>query len=86
MHIRSDVNLWFNKMYVLFIEKDITADVVVKPVVGNLLHFVCTTSRATVPLSVFNTNQRCALLKRVTQIYIKMYSPVTSCCNLFRPF
>ena len=41
MHIRSDVNLWFNKMYVLFIEKDIIADVVVKTVDGWKLVTFC---------------------------------------------
>ena len=34
MYILSDCNLWFNKMYVLFVEKEATVDIVVKPVVG----------------------------------------------------
>jgi hypothetical protein len=34
MHIDPDLNLWFSKIYALFIEKDITADIVMKPVVG----------------------------------------------------
>jgi len=34
MHIHSDLNLWFSTIHAFFIDKDITADIVVKPVVG----------------------------------------------------
>jgi hypothetical protein len=34
MNIDPDFNLWFSKIYALFIDKDITADIVMKPVVG----------------------------------------------------
>jgi len=33
MHIHSELNLWFSKIHDSFIEKDITADIMVKPVV-----------------------------------------------------
>jgi hypothetical protein len=41
MHSHSDLNLWFSKIHAFFIEKDFTADVVVKPVVGWKLVTFC---------------------------------------------
>lgn len=41
MHIHSDLNLWFSKIHAFFIEKDITADIVVKTVVGWKLVTFC---------------------------------------------
>jgi hypothetical protein len=41
MRIHSDSNLWFSKIHAFFIEKDITSDIVVKPVVGWKLVTFC---------------------------------------------
>lgn len=41
MHIHSDLNLRFSKIHAFFIEKDITADIVAKPVVGWKLVTFC---------------------------------------------
>ena len=84
MHIHSDLNLWFSKIHAFFIDKDITADIVVKPVVGWKIVTFCIHHIQSHDIFIqYKPKMR---FVKTCQTYIKMYLPLTPFCSLFSPF